>query len=77
MDIGQCDFYAHRRGGGLRQINTCRQVPVPVNVREKPVKVGKNLHTRWLDNWRIFVPNIWWISPLTYYTDLLPHRRHN
>jgi hypothetical protein len=45
----------------------------------------KNLLKRWLDydwfilqnNWRIFVPNIWWISPLTYYTDLLPHWRHN
>ncbi len=26
----------HRRGGGLRQINTCRQVPLLVNFWEKP-----------------------------------------
>jgi hypothetical protein len=51
------------------------------------VKVGKNLHTRLLhttttdffleNNRRIFVSNIWWISPRTYYTYLLPHWRHN
>jgi hypothetical protein len=29
------------------------------------------------NNWRIFVPNIWWIYPRTYYTDLMPHWRHN
>ncbi len=44
-----------------------------------------NLLTRELDydwfilqnNWRIFGLNIWWISPVTYHTDLLPHWRHN
>jgi hypothetical protein len=25
-----------RRGGGLRQINTCRQIPLQVNFLEKP-----------------------------------------
>ncbi len=43
------------------------------------VKTGKELahmavrHDFFLSrNWRIFVPNIWRISPRTYYTDLLP-----
>ncbi len=49
------------------------------------MKVGKKLaHTEVSlqlilspSNWRIIVPNFWWISPRNYYTDLLSHWRHN
>ncbi len=88
--------------GGKRTLSTswmspflaarfCRVTTPPFTVstsiiKYKVVKVGKNLHTRWLDynwfyslknNWRIFVLNIWWISQRIYYIDLLPHWRHD